>query len=211
MKILMALLLLSVLSVNTAISREAWAPENGYCSVNQRYAYNKFRFNVAEGTFSEDATYEHETQVYNIEFADYGGSWRSNLPRAYYDTPFLDDIDNFTIGSAQASSIKNRKTYTTYMKLKKGNNSDCRGCCSGHGGVCFSNGVTSCCDGTFLSETCVNKGCDQSKNHSTVRIKGQLGERTIPFCYSTWCIFAQATTGSMAVITAPYRTKWVYP
>ena len=190
---------------------EVWAPEKGYCSINQRYVYNKFKFNVTDGIFSEDATYEHETQVYNIEFADYAGNWRSNLPRAYYDTPFSDDIDNFAIGSARASSIKNSKTYTTYMKLEKGHNLDCRGCCSGHGGVCYSDGTTFCCDAAARSETCINKGCDQSKNHSIVRIKGQLGKRRIPFCYSTWCIFAQATTESMAVITAPSRTHWVYP
>lgn len=101
--------MLSILSANTVTAREAQASENGYCSVNQRYAYNKFRFDATDGVFSEDATYEHETQVYNIKFADYGGRWRSNFPRAYDDTPFSDDIDNFTIGSAQASSIKNNK------------------------------------------------------------------------------------------------------
>ncbi len=38
--------------------------------------------------------------------------------------------------------------------------SDCIGCCSGHGGVVCYNGVTKCADGTSLSQTCINKGCD---------------------------------------------------
>lgn len=37
---------------------------------------------------------------------------------------------------------------------------DCRGCCSGHGGLKCVNGVTICVDGTPLSENCLNKGCD---------------------------------------------------
>ncbi len=36
---------------------------------------------------------------------------------------------------------------------------DCTGCCSGHGGVVCSNGVTKCGDGTALSQTCIEKGC----------------------------------------------------
>lgn len=37
---------------------------------------------------------------------------------------------------------------------------DCQGCCSHHGGVVCRNGITQCSDGTSLSETCRNKGCD---------------------------------------------------
>lgn len=37
---------------------------------------------------------------------------------------------------------------------------DCRGCCSSHGGVVCSGGVTMCADGTHLSDTCINKGCN---------------------------------------------------
>lgn len=37
---------------------------------------------------------------------------------------------------------------------------DCQGCCSSHGGVVCRNGVTKCGDGTSLSSTCVNKGCN---------------------------------------------------
>lgn len=36
-----------------------------------------------------------------------------------------------------------------------------------------------------------------------VRIKGQLGHRSPSWCYSTYCIFADATTQSMTTFTAP--------
>ena len=38
--------------------------------------------------------------------------------------------------------------------------SDCRGCCSHHGGVVCDGGVTRCADGTPLSEKCKAKGCN---------------------------------------------------
>ena len=37
---------------------------------------------------------------------------------------------------------------------------DCQGCCSYHGGVVCTNGVTMCADGDPLSQTCLNKGCN---------------------------------------------------
>lgn len=36
----------------------------------------------------------------------------------------------------------------------------CGGCCSHHGGIACRNGVTVCWDGSPLSDTCFNKGCD---------------------------------------------------
>lgn len=37
---------------------------------------------------------------------------------------------------------------------------DCQGCCSWHGGVICKNGITQCADGTSLSQTCQDKGCN---------------------------------------------------
>ena len=37
---------------------------------------------------------------------------------------------------------------------------NCQGCCSSHGGVVCLEGVTQCADGTLLSDTCIDKGCD---------------------------------------------------
>lgn len=207
---MLALYICSLVSISITWAGESWAPVHGYSSVNQQKAYNNFYFSAVEGKFTEEQTYEHETQVYNVRFSDYDGYWSSNLPSAYYDTPAFDDIDNFTIGSAQASAIVSNKTYFTYMALRKGNSSDCRGCCSDHGGVCCSNGSSMCCDGTPLSSTCVAKGCNQCMNISTVRIKGQLGHRIPAQCHSTWCIFADATTASMCVLSAPAYQRWDY-
>lgn len=38
---------------------------------------------------------------------------------------------------------------------------DCRGCCSQHGGVVCSDGVTLCRDGSPLSAKCEAKGCNK--------------------------------------------------
>ncbi len=156
-------------SISTkSLSHESWAPYGGTSKVNQRYTLQTFYFNNTSD-FGSTSTYEHETQVYNKSFADYNGYWSSNLPRAYKDTPFLDSIDNFTVGSAKASSIRTNYRYYTYMTLRAG-----------------------------------------SASSATVRIKGQKGHRWPSWCYSTWCIFPDATTGSMATFTAPAGISWQY-
>lgn len=38
---------------------------------------------------------------------------------------------------------------------------DCRGCCSGHGGVACIDGITKCRDGSLLSPKCKSKGCNK--------------------------------------------------
>ncbi len=64
-------------------------------------------------------TYEHETQVYDKNFADYDGYWNSNMPIKYRDTTIFDgDIDNFTVGTSQASSLAANYQYWTYMSLR---------------------------------------------------------------------------------------------
>ena len=190
---------------------EPWAPVSGYSSVTQTSAYNRFVFGpLVNGQYADDQTYEHETQVYNNYFADYAGDWSSNMPAKYYDTPFLDDIDNFTIGSAKAADLKVGINYFTRMKLKRGNNSDCQGCCSHHGGVVCVGSTSRCADGTPLSEICLGKGCNQCLNESVVRIKGQRGHAIIPGCTSTWCIEADATTGTMCLLNAPQYKAWTY-
>lgn len=176
-------LVLSVLCIAAPVfAGEPWAPASGYSSVNQTKTYNEFVFASLNGQYGDDDTYEHETQIYNNAFADYDGYWRSNLPAKYYDTPFSDDIDNFTIGSASAADMQDGVRYVTYMRLTKENNSDCQGCCSQHGGVVCSNGITQCADGTSISSTCAAKGCNQCLNKATVRIKGQRGHSVIPGC-----------------------------
>lgn len=151
-----------------SLTRESWAPYAGTSDVDQTRTYQTFYFNEVSD-FGSNSTYESESQVYDNEFADYNNYWCSNLPNAYYDTPFMDSMDNFTIGSSKASSLETEKQYYTNMSLKKG-----------------------------------------TVDSALVRIKGQKGHRTPSFCYSTWCIFSDATTGSMAVFIAPGGMCWIY-
>lgn len=147
---------------------ELWAPYGGGSDVQRTYTYQAFYFNNKSSYGSAD-TYEHETQVYNKNFANYAGYWSSNMPSAYYDTPFSDSIDNFTIGTFTGASLKTYTQYYTYMSLSAG-----------------------------------------SASTATVRIKGQKGHRSPSWCYSTWCVFPDATTGSMATFTAPAGMSWQY-
>jgi len=153
---------------NASLYHESWAPYGGGSDVNQSYTYQTFYFNNISAYGSAD-TYEHETQVYDKNFADYAGYWSSNMPSAYYDTPFSDSIDNFTIGTFTGASLQTYTQYYTYMSLSAG-----------------------------------------SASSATVRIKGQKGHRSPSWCYSTWCVFADATTGSMATFTAPGGMSWQY-
>ena len=121
MKIFYVVLSLMCISPNM-FTGEPWTPVTGYSSVNQSKTYNKFT--LLGGQYDDSDTYEYETQVYNNAFADYDGYWSSSLPGKHYDTPFLDAIDNFTIGSARASELEDGKYYYTYVRLKKGNDSD---------------------------------------------------------------------------------------
>lgn len=151
-----------------SLTHEPWAPYGGTSDVQRTYTYQTFYFNNVSNYGSAD-TYEHETQVYNKNFADYAGYWSSNMPSAYYDTPFSDSIDNFTIGTFTGSSLRVYTQYYAYMSLRAG-----------------------------------------SASTATVRIKGQKGHRYPSWCYSTWCVFADATTGSMATFTAPAGMSWQY-
>lgn len=99
-------------------SHESWAPYRGTTNVSRSYIFNTFFFDNGY-RFAWENTYEHETHLYKF-YANYGGCWFSNLPRAYKDTQLFEpnnNLDNFTIGSAQASSIQPYAEYFTYMTL----------------------------------------------------------------------------------------------
>lgn len=68
-----------LLTVSLLFAGEPWAPLSGYSSVNQTKAYNSFVFGPLGGQYADNETYEHETQVYNNYFADYGGDWWAQL------------------------------------------------------------------------------------------------------------------------------------
>lgn len=98
---------------------ERWAPYGGASVVLSSYTYQEFLFNNL-ADYTSTRTYEHETQVYNKSFADYGGYWSSNLPNAYKDTPFGDSIDNFTVGCSRGDNLRTGVRYYTYMALRAG-------------------------------------------------------------------------------------------
>jgi hypothetical protein len=104
------------------VSPKLWYPTKGSTKTTKSLAFNTFYFANASGfdSFSGILTYEHETQVYNSSFANYGGYWSSNLPKAYKDTQFLDSLDNFTVGSSKASDIVANTQYYTSMDLSGG-------------------------------------------------------------------------------------------
>lgn len=99
-----------------SLNHESWAPYKGASAVERDYLFNLFYFNDVSG-FDYINTYEHETQVYSKDYADYGGYWSSDLPSAYKDTQILDKLDNFTVGSSRADDIKTSRDYFCYMTL----------------------------------------------------------------------------------------------
>jgi|WetSurMetagenome_2_1015567.scaffolds.fasta_scaffold20977_3 hypothetical protein len=151
-------------------SHESWAPYYGKSKVTRQLTFQFLYFNNISD-FGSTSTYECETQVYDKNYADFDGYWSSNFPRAYYDTPFLDQLDNFTVGCAQASSLQINTMYYAEMTLRQ-----------------------------------------QTSPTALVRIKGQKGHRFPSGCYSTWCIIADATTGSLTYFTAPISSylEWWY-
>jgi hypothetical protein len=93
---------------------------------------------------------------------------------------------------------------------------DCTGCCSGHGGVVCSGGVTKCGDGTALSQTCVAKGCDMCGSSSTCPTvntgsassitsnSATLNGQVNPNGFSTTYYFDYGTTISYGMNTATF-------
>ena len=51
---------------------------------------------------------------------------------------------------------------------------DCRGCCNGHGGIVYGDGITRCVDGAPLSDKCRDKGCsvceEATVSYDTIKI-----------------------------------------
>ncbi len=102
---------------------ERWAPYKGYSKVTQWETYQKFVFNNVDD-FIDISTYEHETQIYDKNFADYANYYSSNLSSAYKDTQVMDgNIDNFTVGTPFADYLNVNFTYWTYMSLRPGTTS----------------------------------------------------------------------------------------
>lgn len=63
---------------------------------------------------------------------------------------------------------------STILLITSVSYADCRGCCSSHGGVVCTNGVTKCCDGTPLSDKCKAKGCNKCEPAFTFSCNGHV-------------------------------------
>lgn len=106
----------------------AWAPYKGTSKVDKSYSYQTFYFdNTAINDFKSYSGwvgYEHETQVYDVNFADYRGKyWGSNMPYAYLDSTALEpnpSIDNFTIGTTRPEEMTVATRYWTYVPFNSG-------------------------------------------------------------------------------------------
>lgn len=112
-----------------ASAQYPWVPYKGYSIVDQSQTKQTFTFSKsAVKEFGSKSTYECETQIYDKKFADCEGKiWHSSLPHYYIDTQWCDfaplasgEVDNFTMGSAEANKIKGETEYYTYIKLKPG-------------------------------------------------------------------------------------------
>lgn len=116
-------------SLSFAAPASAWEPYKGRSIVDQTQTKQWFTFwNKDAGEFGSKSTYEHETQIYDKKFADCDGrDYISSLPHYYLDTQRCDfyplasnEVDNFTMGSAEANLIKGETEYSVYIKLKPG-------------------------------------------------------------------------------------------
>ena len=87
-------------------------------------AWNTFYFNDVS-YYSGWESYEHETQVYDGNFADYDGYANSNMPNWYRDTQVSDDptVDNFAVGTLTPTALSTYTQYYTYMSLRPGTTS----------------------------------------------------------------------------------------
>lgn len=117
--------------VSYAVARDYnWAPYKGTSKVDQNSAYQSFYFDTTAinsfKSYGGWVAYEHETQVYYANYADYGGYWGTNMPYGYIDSQALEpnpQIDNFTIGTTRPENMKADTKYWAQMSLKAGSSS----------------------------------------------------------------------------------------
>jgi hypothetical protein len=116
---------LTTSAVNSNEKSYPWAPTIGTSEVTQDFTFQTFIFTQPH-PFADTWSYEHETQIYNTNFAQDAGYWSSNMPNAYHDAYFVDkigieglssDVFNPTVGTATASLLKTLTMYFTYVGL----------------------------------------------------------------------------------------------
>jgi len=140
------------------------------------------------------------------------------LPAIDIQTPFLQD----------KILMKNRFFLTLWISvvilsvfLPSVCSGDCTGCCSSHGGVVCFGVVTRCADGSSLSQTCVNKGCNACGSVVEGSLTVTLGPSGAVSAGAQWDVDGGAWQNSGVVVsglsagfhTVNYKgvTGWIAP
>lgn len=100
-----------------SLYHQSWAPYGGTSTVNKSYSYQAFIFNDLSKLGSGMAAYEHETHIWDKNYANQTGYWASNMPNAYMDCGNNDSVDNFAVGSFTANQLRTYVWYYTYIGL----------------------------------------------------------------------------------------------
>lgn len=100
-----------------SLYHQSWAPYTGTSEVNRSYSYQWFMFNDLSKLGSSMATYEHETHVWDKNYANQTGYWASNMPNAYLDCGNFESVDNFAVGTFTANQLRTYVWYYTYIGL----------------------------------------------------------------------------------------------
>ncbi|SCY70931.1 endonuclease/exonuclease/phosphatase family protein [Desulfoluna spongiiphila] len=81
---------------------------------------------------------------------------------------------------------------------------DCRGCCSGHGGVVCEGGITTCADGTPLSAACQAKGCSVCEAEAPVGAQNDAAPSAKPLAIANFNVqvFGVSKAGKPEVMEA---------
>lgn len=96
---------------------QMWAPYGGTSEVNKSYSYQRFIFNNVSQFWPGDATYEHETHIWDKNYANQTGYWSSSMPNAYLDCGNFDSVDNFAVGTFTANQLRPYSWYFAYIGL----------------------------------------------------------------------------------------------
>lgn len=106
-------------SSNFSNKANSWEPAYWTSKVDQNGTTQTFYFDDVS-YFWKTSTYEHETHIYNRNYATYWWEWKSNLPSAYLDNNWF-DWDTFlpTIWTSKAIDLEKNKEYSTYIKFNK--------------------------------------------------------------------------------------------
>jgi hypothetical protein len=96
---------------------QMWAPYGGTSEVSKYRSYQRFIFNDVSKFGSSMASYEHETHIFDKNYANQTGYWSSSMPNAYLDCGNNDSVDNFAVGTFTANKLRTYTWYDAYIGL----------------------------------------------------------------------------------------------